>query len=57
MIDWGWFYFITKPLFRLIDFIYRYVGNFGVAILVVTVLVQGAPSSRSPIRATARWRR
>jgi YidC/Oxa1 family membrane protein insertase len=40
MIDWGWFYFITKPLFKLIDMIYHYVGNFGVAILVVTVIVK-----------------
>ena len=40
LIDWGWFYFITRPLFRLIDLIYRYVGNFGVAILIVTVLVK-----------------
>jgi YidC/Oxa1 family membrane protein insertase len=40
MIDWGWFYFITKPLFKLIDFIYKIVGNFGVAILIVTVLVK-----------------
>ena len=40
MIDWGWFYFITKPLFWLIDFIYGYVGNFGFAILAVTVVVK-----------------
>jgi YidC/Oxa1 family membrane protein insertase len=40
MIDWGWFYFITKPLFRLIDFIYKIVGNFGVAIIIVTILVK-----------------
>ncbi len=40
MIDWGWFYFITKPLFKLIDLIYHFVGNFGVAILVVTVIVK-----------------
>jgi len=40
MIDWGWFYFITKPLFLLIDAIYHWVGNFGVAILIVTVLVK-----------------
>jgi YidC/Oxa1 family membrane protein insertase len=42
MIDWGWFYFITKPLFFLIDYIYRLVGNFGVAILIVTVLIKAA---------------
>ena len=41
MIDWGWFYFITKPLFWLIDYIFGIVGNFGVAILIVTVIVKG----------------
>lgn len=40
LIDWGWFYFITKPMFFLIDFIYRYVGNFGLAIIAVTFLVK-----------------
>ncbi len=40
LIDWGYFYFITKPMFDLLDFIYRYVGNFGVAILCITVLVK-----------------
>ena len=41
LIDWGWFYFITKPMFRLLHFIYNFVGNFGVAILIATVLVRG----------------
>ncbi|WP_430910424.1 membrane protein insertase YidC [Methylobacterium sp. sgz302541] len=36
MIDWGWFYFITKPMFRALDFFYHLLGNFGVSILVVT---------------------
>lgn len=40
MIDWGWFYFITKPLFWIIHYIYQVVGNFGVAILIVTVLIK-----------------
>ena len=40
MIDWGWFYFITKPLFHALEFFYRLVGNFGVSILIVTVLVK-----------------
>lgn len=40
MIDWGWFYFITKPLFFVLDWIYKHVGNFGVAILLVTVLLK-----------------
>ncbi len=41
MIDWGWFYFITKPLFVAIDWIYKYTGNFGIAILLITVLIKG----------------
>ena len=40
LIDWGWFYFITKPLFMLMDWIYHLVGNFGIAILLVTVLIK-----------------
>ncbi|MEJ8570903.1 membrane protein insertase YidC [Microbaculum marinum] len=40
LIDWGWFYFLTKPLFFAIDYFYRLVGNFGVAILIVTVLIK-----------------
>ena len=40
LIDWGWFYFITKPMFLVIDFFFKLVGNFGVAILIVTVLVK-----------------
>ena len=40
LIDWGWFYFITKPLFSLIDYLYQLVGNFGLAILIVTVLIK-----------------
>ena len=40
MIDWGWFYFITKPLFKVLDFFYRLFGNFGIAILLVTVVLK-----------------
>lgn len=40
LIDWGWFYFITKPMFKLMDFFFRYFGNFGVAILCTTIVVK-----------------
>jgi YidC/Oxa1 family membrane protein insertase len=40
LIDWGWFYFITKPMFLALDFFFHLVGNFGIAILIVTVLVK-----------------
>src|SRR5271156_2515049 len=40
LIDWGWFYFITKPMFLALDFFYHLFGNFGISILLVTVLVK-----------------
>ncbi|MHA1165958.1 MAG: membrane protein insertase YidC, partial [Alphaproteobacteria bacterium] len=40
LIDWGWFYFLTKPMFFAIDFFYKLIGNFGIAILLVTVLIK-----------------
>lgn len=58
MIDWGWFYFITKPMFKLIHFIYQYVGNFGLAILAVTVIVKAAffPLANSSYRSMAKMK-
>jgi YidC/Oxa1 family membrane protein insertase len=40
LIDWGYFYFITKPMFLALDFFYRLFGNFGISILLVTVIVK-----------------
>ncbi|MGO9702391.1 MAG: membrane protein insertase YidC [Xanthobacteraceae bacterium] len=40
LIDWGWFYFLTKPMFLALDYFFQLVGNFGIAILIVTVLVK-----------------
>jgi YidC/Oxa1 family membrane protein insertase len=40
LIDWGWFYFLTKPMFFTIDWFFNLTGNFGVAILLVTVIVK-----------------
>jgi YidC/Oxa1 family membrane protein insertase len=42
LIDWGWFYFFTKPLFHMMEFFFHWTGNFGFAILIVTVLVKAA---------------
>jgi len=39
-IDWGWFIFLTKPIFWLLDFFYGFIGNFGVAILLLTVTIK-----------------
>lgn len=39
-VDFGWFYFLTKPLFYVLDWLYLLFGNFGLAILGLTVLVK-----------------
>ena len=39
-IDWGWFYFITKPLFYAISYFYELFGNFGIAIIILTVITR-----------------
>jgi len=40
LVDWGWFYFITKPLYYLLHWFHGIFGNFGLAILGVTVVVK-----------------
>ncbi len=39
-IDFGWFYFMTKPIFYTLIWIHGHVGNFGVAIMLLTVLIK-----------------
>lgn len=39
-IDWGWFYFLTKPIFYTLDYFYVMFGNFGVSILILTVIIK-----------------
>ncbi len=39
-IDWGWFYFIVKPLFFAIDYFFKITGNFGIAIVLITICVR-----------------
>jgi YidC/Oxa1 family membrane protein insertase len=39
-IDWGWFLIITQPLFWVLDQFYKLLGNFGLAILLLTVAVK-----------------
>ena len=39
-IDWVFFYLLTRPIFRVLDFLYGVVGNFGVAILLLTVSIK-----------------
>ncbi|SBV34379.1 Membrane protein insertase YidC [uncultured Sphingopyxis sp.] len=39
-IDWGWFEFFEVPIFKLLDWLFKQVGNFGVAIMVLTLIIR-----------------
>jgi YidC/Oxa1 family membrane protein insertase len=39
-IDFGWFYFLTKPIFLTLDFFYKLIGNFGLAIMLLTFTIK-----------------
>ena len=59
MIDWGWLHFITRPMFELLQFLYGIVGNFGIAILLVTVIVKAVffPLANRSYKSMAAMRR
>ena len=40
-IDWGWFEFFMRPIFDLLMFLFRTLGNFGLAIIALTFIVRG----------------
>ncbi len=39
-IDWGWFYFFTKNFFFAIDYFFKMTGNFGIAIVLITICIR-----------------
>ncbi|MDC1248381.1 membrane protein insertase YidC [Pelagibacteraceae bacterium] len=39
-IDWGFMYFITKPLFFILDYFFKLLGNYGLAIIAVTICIR-----------------
>ena len=39
-IDWGWFYFFTKNFFFAIDYFFKLTGNFGIAIVLITICIR-----------------
>jgi len=59
LIDWGWFKFLTQPMFVLIDWLYRLVGNFGLAILLVTVILKAVlfPLANKSYKSMARMKK
>jgi len=59
LIDWGLFKIITQPMFKLIDMLYRFVGNFGIAILLVTVILKAClfPLANKSYKSMARMKK
>lgn len=59
VVDYGWLWFIAQPLFWCLQFIHSYVGNWGFAIILVTVLVKAAffQLSASAYRSMAKMRK
>jgi len=57
-IDWGWFYWFEKPLFYLLDWLFKLVGNFGVAIILMTFVVRGImfPIAQKQFKSMAQMR-
>ena len=57
-IDWGWFYWFEKPLFYLLNWLFKMVGNFGVAIVLMTFIVRGImfPIAQKQFKSMAQMR-
>jgi YidC/Oxa1 family membrane protein insertase len=58
-VDWGWFWFLTRPFFWVLDHLYRLFGNFGLAILGLTVVVKLAffPLANASFRAMSKMKK
>lgn len=58
-IDWGWFEVFERPIFWILDELFRLVGNFGVAIILLTLLVRALmfPIAQKQFRSMAGMRR
>ncbi|MFT5363313.1 MAG: YidC/Oxa1 family membrane protein insertase [Dinoroseobacter sp.] len=39
-IDWGWFYFLTKPIFAVLHWLNNVIGNMGIAIIALTLIIK-----------------
>ena len=57
-IDWGWFEIIERPIFWVLDWLFKFVGNFGVAIILLTFIVRGLmfPIAQKQFRSMASMR-
>lgn len=57
-VDYGWLWFIAQPLFKLLQFLHSLVSNWGVAIILITLIVRGAmfPLTKAQYTSMAKMR-
>ncbi len=57
-VDYGWLWFISQPLFKLLKFLHGFVGNWGVSIIMITFIVRGImyPLTRAQYTSMAKMR-
>ncbi|KFA59867.1 membrane protein insertase YidC [Gilliamella sp. Choc4-2] len=58
IVDYGWLWFLSQPLFYLLKFIHSFIGNWGFAIIVITFIVRGIlfPLTRAQYRSMAKMK-
>ena len=58
-VDFGWFWFMTKPFFYILHFFHDAVGNMGIAIILLTILIRGAvfPLTNTSYRSFAKMKK
>lgn len=58
VVDYGWLWFISQPLFYLLKFIHNFIGNWGVSIIIITFIIRGIlfPLTRAQYRSMAKMK-
>ncbi|MEM7651152.1 MAG: membrane protein insertase YidC, partial [Pseudomonadota bacterium] len=58
-VDFGWFWFMTKPFFYLLHYLGLWVGNMGLAIIIITIMIRGAvfPLTNTSYRSFAKMKK
>ena len=58
IVDYGWLWFLSQPLFYLLKFIHSFIGNWGFSIIVITFIVRGIlfPLTRAQYRSMAKMK-
>ncbi len=58
-VDFGWFWFMTKPFFYILHYLNLWIGNMGVAIIIMTIMIRGAvfPLTNTSYRSFAKMKK